>query len=188
MKYIPVLLLGLSLIACESSEEKALKTFVASQFRDPQSTQFEKITYKDGVMCGEVNSKNEYGAYVGYKRFVAIKKGSNPKSEYSYVESLNIFGEGNNAAITRSNQLLITMKVKSYLLQRQADLFRARANLPLLYKNSMPTELLGHTAVIQSFEGKAKDTSSEGELETLATEISQVISFENIFKSSCPSS
>ena len=51
---------------------------------NPQAIQFRKlivskVTMKDGTFvpywCGEVNSKNSYGAYLGFKRFnVYMKK------------------------------------------------------------------------------------------------------------------
>ncbi|HBZ07628.1 MULTISPECIES: hypothetical protein [Massilia] len=48
---------------------------VASVFKDPDSTMFrnEKMP-SPTVLCGEVNSKNGYGAYGGYKRFMATNQ------------------------------------------------------------------------------------------------------------------
>jgi hypothetical protein len=36
---------------------------------DPSSAQFRNVTVVDGWVCGEVNAKNRFGAYVGYKPF-----------------------------------------------------------------------------------------------------------------------
>lgn len=57
------------------------KTIAAAQeavkkgLKDPDSAKFQnlRITDYDGgkVVCGEINAKNSYGGYVGYKRFVA---------------------------------------------------------------------------------------------------------------------
>lgn len=53
--------------------EKALR-LVSSEMKDPYSTQFQNL-YKsaqgDKYVCGEVNAKNTYGAYVGFTLFVA---------------------------------------------------------------------------------------------------------------------
>ncbi len=53
---------------------KAQQT-IANQLKDPAAAQFRNVNVKDyagGVLvCGEVNGKNSYGAYVGFKRFVA---------------------------------------------------------------------------------------------------------------------
>lgn len=57
------------------------KTIAAAQdsikrgLKDPNSAEFQNLriaNYNNGkVVCGEINAKNSYGGYVGYKRFVA---------------------------------------------------------------------------------------------------------------------
>lgn len=54
------------------------KSAVSQDFKDPESARFRNLgiykstTGKGGVsVCGEVNAKNAFGAYVGYRRFVA---------------------------------------------------------------------------------------------------------------------
>lgn len=53
----------------------AIKKDVGNYFRDPASAKFRNMVirkYGDGsIVCGEVNAKNKYGAYIGYKRFLA---------------------------------------------------------------------------------------------------------------------
>lgn len=53
------------------------KTAISRGLKDPDAAKFRNIgiykstTGKGGVsVCGEVNAKNSYGAYVGYKSFV----------------------------------------------------------------------------------------------------------------------
>lgn len=53
------------------------KSAVSRDFKDPEAAKFRNVgiykstTGKGGVsVCGEVNAKNSFGAYVGYKRFV----------------------------------------------------------------------------------------------------------------------
>ncbi len=51
------------------SEERKL---VVNRLKDPESTKFRnEKRYKNGYVCGEFNSKNSYGAYTGYSRYVA---------------------------------------------------------------------------------------------------------------------
>lgn len=49
------------------------KTVVADEMKDPGSAQFRGVfTYRDLMVCGEVNAKNAFGGYVGFKRFVSF--------------------------------------------------------------------------------------------------------------------
>lgn len=50
----------------------ALRASVNDQLKDPSSTQFrnERIT-NGGYLCGELNSKNGNGGYVGFKRYIS---------------------------------------------------------------------------------------------------------------------
>ena len=40
-------------------------------FLDPSSAQWRDLYLRGIVLCGEVNAKNAYGAYVGFRRFFA---------------------------------------------------------------------------------------------------------------------
>lgn len=57
-------ILALGLSGC-SSQEKATEELVKSALKDPESAKFKNVV---GV-CGEVNSKNSYGGYTGFKSF-----------------------------------------------------------------------------------------------------------------------
>lgn len=56
------------------------KKVVADAFRDPDSVRFrdmgiyQKYNSELKYICGEVNAKNGYGAYVGYKSFYATAR------------------------------------------------------------------------------------------------------------------
>jgi hypothetical protein len=64
-----------------SSETKQEVWIVQSQegvrkrLKDPSSAEFRNVRFNDAdgtpVVCGEVNSKNSYGGYGGFQRFVA---------------------------------------------------------------------------------------------------------------------
>jgi len=66
-----------------SQEVVALHDAIKRQLKDPESAQFRNImlTRQDnGLACGEVNSKNSLGGYVGFHPFVR-KKGDQLKNE-----------------------------------------------------------------------------------------------------------
>lgn len=81
-KYIILMLpVILSLAGCGPTnsqlEERATKE-IAEHLKDPSSAQFRNVQLrnikadglsKSGYVCGEVNAKNAFGAYVGYSRF-----------------------------------------------------------------------------------------------------------------------
>ncbi len=66
---------------------EATKQIVADTLKDPGSAQFRNMVVYNGgkekAVCGEVNGKNSYGGYVGFKKFykyetsgnVVVKKG-----------------------------------------------------------------------------------------------------------------
>ncbi len=69
-----LLLLVLLMSACTSKEQSAadrLKLVVAEKFKDPQSVRFTGLKFDGVTLCGEVNGKNSFGAYVGSDKFAA---------------------------------------------------------------------------------------------------------------------
>ena len=46
-----------------------IKSEVSSYFKDPSSTQFRGVTSSGSHICGEVNAKNGFGAYGGFRKF-----------------------------------------------------------------------------------------------------------------------
>lgn len=71
------------------------KADVAKEFKDPDSVNFrnmqvEKNPPTSGVMyvCGEINAKNGFGAYVGYEKFYSRLEGqgSNITAKYSVLQ------------------------------------------------------------------------------------------------------
>lgn len=82
----------------ESAIEKA-KASIQRDLKDPDSAQFRNIRiekFGNGkVICGEVNAKNSYGGYVGYRRFVASPESSTIEStggRYARVNALSNTG------------------------------------------------------------------------------------------------
>lgn len=54
------------------------RTEAARDLRDPSSAQFRDLQISKiddrGVLCGEINAKNAYGAYAGFTGFYAVEK------------------------------------------------------------------------------------------------------------------
>lgn len=79
-----------ALIAGDSREiawiEKG-KEAVRLKLKDPNSAQFKNVYFHRGsdgipVSCGEVNSKNSFGGYTGFQKFVSAGK-----SELTFLQS-----------------------------------------------------------------------------------------------------
>ena len=85
LKLIGALPVVLLLAACGQSEaekarsaaamteiryQRVAREFVTGVLKDPASAEFRN----QRGFCGEVNSKNSFGGYVGFKRFIAATK------------------------------------------------------------------------------------------------------------------
>lgn len=54
-------------------EEKFIKSAVYEGLKDPDSANFKNIKIdKDGFFCGDVNSKNSFGGYTGFYKFIGM--------------------------------------------------------------------------------------------------------------------
>lgn len=70
--------------------EEDLKQKVRSALKDPNSAEFKDVQWIEGKsICGQVNAKNSYGGYGGFKHFVADSDGVYWKGDSS---SLNDIG------------------------------------------------------------------------------------------------
>jgi hypothetical protein len=84
-KLIVMLTVFLLLAACGQSEadkarhkaemteiryQRVAREFVSGVLKDPDSAEFRN----QRGFCGEVNSKNSFGGYVGFRRFIAATK------------------------------------------------------------------------------------------------------------------
>jgi hypothetical protein len=62
-----------AIVACGSAAERDAKQLVELELVDPASAQYRGvISYRDGTVCGEVNAKNQFGGYVGFKPFTYV--------------------------------------------------------------------------------------------------------------------
>lgn len=63
----------LALASCGDGRIDSAKALAADSMKDPAAAQFRNVrrsTTDAEDVCGEVNGKNSYGAYTGFKRFV----------------------------------------------------------------------------------------------------------------------
>lgn len=100
-----IVLLGVFFVNRSEPEEKAAPinaseslvmgrafTAVRGLMKDPSSTEFglsRRLVTADGknIVCGTVNSKNGFGGYVGFKRFIYIYESGSVMVEQSARES-----------------------------------------------------------------------------------------------------
>ncbi|MCL8299371.1 MULTISPECIES: hypothetical protein [Pseudomonas] len=69
------MLAAVVLFGCGKSDIDLAREAVAEQLTDPSAAQFRnERSKKGGWVCGEVNSKNAMGGYVGFKRYTVIWK------------------------------------------------------------------------------------------------------------------
>lgn len=69
---------------------KKAQIILTKDFKDPESAKFTDIVVVDGYfrsLCGYVNGKNSYGAYVGRKRFYISWQKSGEGEPDAWVES-----------------------------------------------------------------------------------------------------
>jgi len=58
------------------TSEEDLKRIVIDSLKDPNSAEFKDLRHLEGkALCGQINAKNSYGGYVGFKAFVADSQG-----------------------------------------------------------------------------------------------------------------
>lgn len=76
------------LSACSSRESAAIERVeseIAQRMLDPSSAQFKDVRLKrPGLVCGEVNGRNRFGGFTGFKVFVAKVK--QDKVDFTIVE------------------------------------------------------------------------------------------------------
>lgn len=84
----------------ESSRIREAQEVVARELRDPGSAQFRdvrEVELDNGMLayCGEVNGKNAFGAYSGYRAFV-LRRGTNVALQPASVEDGDYRSVANN--------------------------------------------------------------------------------------------
>lgn len=83
-------------ISVLATDVDSAKSMIMDAMKDPGSTQFKSVrtiknSLNDSYVCGEVNSKNSYGGYVGFKSF-AYKSGKYViDGSYTSADDLEFF-------------------------------------------------------------------------------------------------
>ncbi len=71
IRFITLVLVLACLTGCDSERVSVAKAAVRDQMRDPGAVEFRNVRDTGEVICGEVNAKNGFGAYVGFRPFYA---------------------------------------------------------------------------------------------------------------------
>jgi hypothetical protein len=130
-------------------------------------------------MCGEVNTKNGYGAYGGFKRFVVEKK----LGEFvGNVEDVGRLGKGISLLEVGAENYLLNVKINLLLV--------ANKEAPTDYFKEENAEkvFLKYAEHRKRVEDKVSVNTDEKMLRILAIELARPIEFEETFSSLCPSS
>ena len=92
------------------------RELISKYMKDPAATQFKRDRLTpDGWLCGEFNSKNEYGAYTGFKRFI-----SHTKAGAVYVEGLSLITEDDFDRSVQETSALLDKQIALNELQLAA--------------------------------------------------------------------
>jgi hypothetical protein len=61
-------------VASAIPDDADFRLAVDNQLSDPRSAQFEDVEVGSNAICGEINAKNQFGGYTGFKAFVFERK------------------------------------------------------------------------------------------------------------------
>ena len=115
---------------------------ISASFKDPGSAQFRNDTLRlNGYLCGEVNSKNSYGAYVGFKKFVGNLGGE------LYLEGSGYVGKKLDA-MENSRHAITALEAKNTIMRAVIDI-RNRGGTAEKPSDSM-LEDVGNTAIFNN--------------------------------------
>lgn len=104
------------------------RILITKDFKDPVSAQFRNEVLKQSDwLCGEINSKNSYGAYTGFKRFAAFD------SRDAYLEDVGSLGTSESRFFTEPAGFSTLERI-----QREIDILNYRKdnnNAPPSFKS-----------------------------------------------------
>ena len=105
MKKLLIVIALFSLVGCKPGAEKATEIGqkeISAAMRDPESSKFRYVRFIQqeetedgtikGVVCGQVNSKNAFGAYAGYSPFM-LSLTMKPKGFFSKGVNYSVPGQ-----------------------------------------------------------------------------------------------
>jgi hypothetical protein len=141
-KFTTFSILFFALTACENATKdatKATREIISDQMKDPFSAQFKNETVGKDAVCGEVNSKNAYGAYVGFKRYIVLNERAIGQKSSDTISYADTYVEGSGRVTTKKNNLdnlIEDMEIEAGLM---TDLL-AKRKRKLLEKVPTPEE------------------------------------------------
>lgn len=90
---------GVTPLPVTSEQDRTAQSVVKGVLKDPYSAQFGamsafQLDNGDQVYCGQVNAKNSYGGYIGYKTFFVRMRGQSVQRVFldNYQSSLASIG------------------------------------------------------------------------------------------------
>lgn len=99
------------------NDTEVKRALITKDLKDPSSALFRnEILKKSDWLCGEINSKNSYGAYTGFKRFLVFD------SSDIYLEDIGSVGPSKNRFYTDSMRSFELEQI-----QREIDILKYRS-------------------------------------------------------------
>lgn len=93
-RLVPIGMFCVLLAGCGNADIETARSAVKQQLNDPSSAEFrnEKVYHdvRGLVVCGEVNAKNRFGGYTGYKPYVVDALNSVPSANLSAESEMDI--------------------------------------------------------------------------------------------------
>lgn len=141
----------LCLSGCDGGLESEAKKAVQDKLTDPQSAQFREVmTFRGDTVCGEVNAKNQFGGYAGYRLFVYFKSDPTDKVKFNPPQEV---------ALRLCNPLSFAEQEKeSAKLEAQQKKELAKLELPLA-KSKCEKALSSEAEYTKLLEVPATDTT-----------------------------
>lgn len=94
------------------------RALISNNLKDPPSTQFRnERLIGEGWVCGELNSKNSNGGYVGFKKYIVSTVGEAYLEDHGYVGAPDPNGE--------TKRVIDRMDIEIQLLQERNALIKA---------------------------------------------------------------
>lgn len=112
-----IILVAATLLLVGCGPTAAGKKLAADQMKDPASVMFRNVGSREGIVCGEINGKNAFGAYVGFQRFI-----SDPHTGEALLDPERdapiAIGSGLEVEIAQLHQQTLVSKFKTQWLSR----------------------------------------------------------------------
>ncbi|MFV8944212.1 hypothetical protein [Moellerella wisconsensis] len=144
----------LGLVGCKPSDSdiiNAVKEQTNRAMKDPTSSIFrDEAIYRNGddkaYVCGEVNGKNEYGAYTGFKPFIAnvviTKDGIVPLVDYADSYSYDSFAPivCSHGGVEQASEYIKQVKVREENIEETSKKNKSENNQKIIQEDVVEKE------------------------------------------------